>query len=87
MAQKVSLTITETQNLQNLQNLYVDSQIPHFQWTLHNGRRKIHLGYSSVTNKTKLIEYRRNGNQWENNQSLRLQREEYNKLMNKLPSY
>ena len=71
-SQKISLTIIESQNLLNLQNVDVDSQISHFEWTLHNGRRKIHIGYRSDTKKIDLVEYRRNGNQWKNNQSLQL---------------
>ena len=59
----------------------VDSQISHFEWTLHNGRRKIHIGYRSDTKKIDLVEYRRNGNQ-----SLQLQREEYDRLLDMLPS-
>ena len=41
-SQKISLTIIEPQNLPNLQNLEVDSQISHFEWTLYTGRRKNH---------------------------------------------
>ena len=59
-SQKISLTIIESQNLPNLQNLDVDSQISLFEWTLHNGRRKIHIGYRSDTKKIDLVEYRRN---------------------------
>ena len=64
-SQKISLTIIESQILPNLQNLDVDSQISHFEWTMHYGRRKIPIRYQKV----ELIEYRRNGNQWKNNQS------------------
>ena len=64
----------------------VDSQISHFEWILHNGRRKFHIGYRSDTKKIKVVEYRRNGNQWKNNKSLQLQREEYEKLLDMLPS-
>ena len=78
-SQKISLTVIESQNLPILQNLDIDSQISHFVWTLHNGRRKIHIGYRSDTKKIDLVEYRRNGNQWKNYQSLQLQREEYDK--------
>ena len=85
-SQKISLTIIESQNLPNLQNLDVDSQISHFEWTLHNGRRKIHIEYRSDIKKIDLLEYRKNGNQWKNNQSLQLQREEYDKLLDMLPS-
>ena len=52
-SQKVSLTIIESQNLPNLQNLDVDSQISHFEWTLHNGRRETHIGYRSDTKKNR----------------------------------
>ena len=70
-SQKISLTIIESQNLPNLQNLDVDSRISHFKWILHNSRRKIHIGYRSVTKKIELVEYRRIGKQWKNNQSLK----------------
>ena len=85
-SQKISLTIIESQSLPNLQNLDVKSQISHFEWTLHNGRTKIHIGYRSDTKKIDLVESRRNGNQGKNNQSLQLQREEYDKLLDMLPS-
>ena len=48
-SQKISLIIIESQNLPNLQDLEVDSQISHFEWILHNGRRKNHIGYRSDT--------------------------------------
>ena len=85
-SQKISLTIIESQNLPNLQNSDINSQISHFEWILHNGRRKIHIGHRSDTKKIELEEYRRNGNQWKNNQTLQLQREEYDKLLDMLPS-
>ena len=83
-SEKISIKFIKSQKLPNLQNLDVDSQISHFEWTLHNGRRKIHIGYRSDLKK--LIEYRRNGNQWEDNQSLQLQSEEYDKLHDILPA-
>ena len=85
-SQKFSLTIIEPQNLPNLQSLDKDSQISHFEWTLHNGRRNIHIGYRSVTKNVELFEYRRNGSQWKNSQSLQVQREENDKLLDMLPS-
>ena len=36
--------------------------------------------------KIELLEYRRIGNQWKSNQSLKLQREEYDKLLDMLSS-
>ena len=77
-SQKISLTILESQNLPNLHWIQT--------WILHNGRRKIYIGYRSDTKKIELVQYRRNRNQWKNNQSLKLQREEYDKLLDMLPS-
>ena len=45
--QKFSLTVLGSQNLPKLQDLDTESQISHFEWTLHNGRRKFFLGYRS----------------------------------------
>ena len=61
---KFLLTFIESQNLPNLHNLYADSQISHFEWTLLNGSRKIHIGYRSDTKKIEIIEYHKNGNEW-----------------------
>ena len=61
--QKFSLMVIESQNLPILQSLDIDSQISHFKWTLHNGRRKIHKENRSDTKKKEIIEYRRNRNQ------------------------
>ena len=85
-SQKFSLTVLESQNLPKLQDLDTESQISHFEWILQKGRRKTHIGYRSDTIKIELVEYRRNGNQWKNNQSLQLQREKYDKLLDMLPS-
>ena len=57
-SQKISLTIIESQNLRSF------AQISYFEWILHNGRTKIHIGYRSDTKQIELVEYRRNGNQW-----------------------
>ena len=39
-SQKFSLRIIESQKLPNLQNLDVDLQTSHFEWIVHNGRKK-----------------------------------------------
>ena len=49
--QKIPLTIIESHNLSNLLILDLDLQLFHFVWTLHNGRRKFHIGYRSDTKK------------------------------------
>ena len=60
--QKLSLTILEAQNLPNLKNLDIDSQISSFEWTLHNGRRRVLILYDSV--KIVIAQCNRKGTQW-----------------------
>ena len=85
-SQKCSLTVFESQNLPKLQNLDTESQISQVEWTLHNGRRKVFLSYRSDIKKIDLIEYRRKGNTWKNNQKFQLKKKEYDKLVDFVPS-
>ena len=73
-SQKLSLTVLESQNLPKLQDLDTESQISQFEWTLHDGRRKTFLNYRSDIKKTDIIEYRRKGNTWKNNQNFQLEK-------------
>ena len=77
----MSPTVMESQNLPNFNILDVDSRICNFEWILHNDRRKI---YDPISKK-ELIEYRRNGKRWENNQSVQLQKEEFGNLLDIIP--
>ena len=47
---------------------------------------KFTLDTDRIPKKIELIDYRRNGNQWKNDQSLQLQREDHDKLLDILPS-
>ena len=85
-SQKLSLTVLESQNLPKLQDLDTESQISQFEWTLHNGRRKIFLSYRSDVKKIDIIEYRRKGNTWKNNQNFQLEKKEYDNLVDFIPS-
>ena len=85
-SQKISLTVFEFQKLPKLQDLDTESQISQVEWTLHNGRRKVFLSYRSDITKIDLIEYRRKGNKWKNNQKFQLEKEEYDKLVDFIPS-
>ena len=72
-----------------MQDLDTELQIPHFEWTLHNGRQKVFLSHRSDIKKVDLIEYieyRRNRNTWKNNQKFQLEKEEYDKLVDFIPS-
>ena len=84
--QKFSLTVLESQNLPKLQDLDTESQISQFEWTLHNGRRKVFLSYRSDIKKVDIIEYRRKGNTWKNNQNFQLEKKEYDNMVDFIPS-
>ena len=85
-SQKFSLTNLESQNVPKLQDLDTESQISQFEWTLHNGRRKTFPSYRSDIKKIDLIEYRRKGNTWKNNQNFQLEKKEYDNLVDFIPS-
>ena len=85
-SQNFSLPVLESQNLPKLQGLDTELQISQFEWFLHNGRRKIFISYRSDVQKIDLIEYRRKGNSWKNNQKFQLEKEEYDKLVDFIPS-
>ena len=85
-SQKLSLSVLESQNLPKLQDLDTESQISQFEWTLHNGRRKIFLSYRSDIKKIDIIEYRRKGNTWKNNQNFQMEKKEYGNLVDFIPS-
>ena len=78
-SQKFSLTVLESQNLLKLQDLDTESQISQFEWTLHNGRRKVFPSYRSDI-KNRLIEHRRKRNTWKNNPKIQLEKK-YDKLV------
>ena len=59
-----------------------DSQFSQFEWTLHIERRKIF----QILPKKFLIEYRRKGNNWKNNQKFQLEKKEYDKQFDFIPS-
>ena len=91
-SQKFSLTVLESQNLPKLQDLDTESQIPHFEWTLHNGKGKFFLSQRSDIKKRDLIEYidyrrNRNRNTWKNNQKFQMEKEEYDKLVDLSPRF
>ena len=85
-SQKFSLTVLESQNLPKLQDLDTESQISQFEWTLSNGRRKIFISYRSDIKKIDIIEYRRKGKTWKNNQNFQLEKKEYDNLVDFIPS-
>ena len=85
-SQKFSHTVLEPQNLPILHDLDTESQIYQFEWSLHNERRKMFLSYCSDIKKIDLIENRRKGNTWKNNQKFQMEKEEYDKLIDFYPS-
>ena len=81
--QKFSLTILEAQNLPKLKNLDIDSQISSFEWTLHNGRRRVLILYDSV--KIVIAQCNRKGTQWIKGKTIEMFTIEYEKLLENIP--
>ena len=52
-SKKLSLTVLESQNLPKWQDLDTELQISQFEWTLHNGRRRVFLKYCSDIQKNR----------------------------------
>ena len=73
--------VLEEKSQKNSLSIIESQKLPNF-----NPMCKIQIEYRSDTKKIEPIEYRGNGNQWKNNQSLQLQREEFDKLLGILPS-
>lgn len=83
---KLLFTILEYQNLPDIDNLDIDQQISNFNWTLHNGRRKICINYRSDQDLISLSVYKLKKDQWIIHQEIGLKLKEYNTLLNKRQS-
>ena len=75
--QKLSLTILEAHNLD------IGSQISSFEWTLHNGRRRVLILYDSV--KIVIAQCNRKGTQWIKGKTIEMFKIEYEKLLENIP--
>ena len=66
-----------------LKTLDIDSQISSFEWTLHNGRRRVLILYDSV--KIVIAQCNRKGTQWIKGKTIEMFKFEYEKLLENIP--
>ena len=83
---RYSYTVLEAQNFPKLENLDIESQISEFKWVIHNGLRRTSLIYRSDRQQVTISQHRWNGYQWSFLTNIELKKEEYENLLEHLPT-
>ena len=78
--------VLESQNFPKLENLDIESQISEFKWVIHNGLRRTSLIYRSDRQQVTISQHRWNGYQWIFLTNIALKKEEYQNLLEHLPT-
>lgn len=84
--EKFTLTLIEYTSLPKLEHLDVESQISEFEWVLFNGRRKIIVKYRNDLEEIVLTVSHTKGYQWIPKQKITIHKDEYTKLLEKIPN-
>ena len=79
-------TVLEAQNFPKLENLDIESQISEFKWVFYNGLRRTSLIYRSDKQQVTISQHRCNGYQWNFLTNIELKKEEYENLLEHLPT-
>ena len=83
---RYSYTVIEAQNFPKLEILDIESQISEFKWVIHNGLRRTSLIYRSDKQQVTISQHRWNGYQWSFLTNIELKKEEYENLLEHLPT-
>ena len=83
---RYSYTVLEARNFPKLENLDIESQISKFKWVIHNGLRRTSLIYRSDRQQVTISQHRWNGYQWSFLTNIELKKEEYENLLEHLPT-
>ena len=83
---RYSFTVLEAQNFPKFGNLDTESQISEFMWVIHNGLRRTSLIYRSDKQQVTISQNRWNGYQWSFLTNIELKKEEYEHLLEHLPT-
>ena len=82
---RYSYTVLEAQNFTKLENLDIESEISEFKWVIHNGLRRTSIIYRSDKQVT-ISQHRWSGYQWSFLTNIELKKEEYENLLEHLPT-
>ena len=81
--EKITLTLVETQQLPDIENVDSKHEISCLKWTIYNGRRKVCISFQTDTDKTNIVVYRYRNNTDLKDIEMELKLAEYKKLLAK----
>ena len=84
---RYSYTVLEAQNFPKLENLDRHSQSSEFKWVIHNGLRITSLKYRSDRQQVTISQHCWNGYQWSFLTNIEMKKEEYENLLEHLPTF
>ena len=81
--EKVTLTLVETQHLQDIEEAGSKDEISCLIWTIYIGRRKVCINFQSDTDKVNIVVYRYQNNTYLKDTEMDLKLTEYKKILPK----
>ena len=81
--EKITLTLVETQQLPDIEDVDSKDEISCLKWTIYNGRRKVCINFQTDTDKVNIVVYRYRNNTHLMDIEMDLKLTEYKKLLAK----
>ena len=81
--EKITLTLVETQQLPDIEEVDSRDEICCLNWTIYNGRRKVCINSQTDTDKVNIVVYRYRNNTYLNDTEMDLKLTEYKQLLAK----
>ena len=81
--EKITLSLVETQQLPDIEEVDSKDEIPCLKWTIYNGGRKVCINFQTDTDKVNIVVYRYRNNTYLKDTEMDLKMTEYKKLLAK----
>ena len=81
--EKITLTLSETQQLPDIEKSDLRDEISCLKWTIYNGGRKVCINFQTDTDKVNIVVYRYRNNTYLKDTEMDLTLSEYKKLLAK----
>ena len=81
--EKITLTLVETQQLPDIEEVDSKDEISRLKWTIYNGRRKVCINFQTDTDNANIAVYRYRNNTYLKDTEMDLKLTEYKKLLAK----
>ena len=81
--EKITLTLVETQQLLDIEEVDSKDEISCLKWTIYIGRRKVCINFQTDTDKVNIVVYRYRNNTYLKDTEMELKLTEYKKLLAK----